>query len=312
MEPGKRSDAREIKRIRGVVALTNGKVDRNVLPIFQQVVNVFERNLARVTSLSLLPSALLKEGMAISDARTRVLLRRGPAAADDIYTTIDDAAIAEYLNPSLPSLPAPRIRYIPTSETFDAVAKRGCDAGFDALLAAVVCEMYAAFESMSENLWIAAVDHYPVPLVDRFVEKKDKGGQAISIEISRLKGFGYDPSRHMGRLLRDVKKVKFDSLNEIKRAYEKCFWNGVSAVFQDKDLQLASIVRNLYAHDGGVVNSDSADKLALHGLSFAPGDEFQLTGGFVVRLGNNLVTQAWKVIRALDDWARAMKRGGDN
>jgi len=58
----------------------------------------------------------------------------------------------------------------------------------------------------------------------------------------------------MGTILTDTGRATFISLSSTRRVYEKTFGSELPSIFQDENLRLLELVRNLFAHRAGAVD----------------------------------------------------------
>ena len=130
--------------------------------------------------------------------------------------------------------------------------------GLDALLSAQVVGAWTAFEVLSGDLWIAAVNAAPAAAVRWAQKDSDK-----AVPLSKLVKYG-DHSFNLGAIMGDVlaaeEKVSFLTLTSTRIAYEKAFDRAPSA-FNDPQLKLLELVRNLIVHNGGKVDQTFKDQL---------------------------------------------------
>ena len=93
-------------------------------------------------------------------------------------------------------------------------------AGVESTLQAQVTLAWTAFEILSADLWIAAVNERPNPLAVRFAKSPQPKGQDKGISITALSEYGshsFDLSKQMGTVLVDHEKVDFNSCRHENR-----------------------------------------------------------------------------------------------
>jgi hypothetical protein len=120
--------------------------------------------------------------------------------------------------------------------------------GIEAIFAAMVMASYAAFETLAADLWVAAVNRHH-RLATNWVEKNP--GKELSPKI--LSDYSFDVSSRMGTVLHTTKKVSFESLGDIRAAYNQAFKGELNDAF-DANLTKAEKTRHLFAHRGGLVD----------------------------------------------------------
>jgi hypothetical protein len=179
-------------------------------------------------------------------------------------------AVSEGLRQNAPPQPSVMINQAHWLEHMAVQRKDSyIDEGTDALYASIIVMAYTLFETLSEDLWIEAVNLRPDSLARHMLPSEKEKGQQSSIALSRLAKFKFDLRDHMGTLLKEDKDnlVSFDSLRVVEKAYHDAFWNPESedkrkcnallAIF-DKyrdDLRMLEELRNLFVHRGGAVDS---------------------------------------------------------
>jgi hypothetical protein len=168
-------------------------------------------------------------------------------------------------------------------------------------------QIFTAIESVSSDLWVDAVNASPKQLVMAWANSpQTKGDKSISLTEIHLAD--YDLQKRMGTILRTLKKVSFQSLNETKEAYAKTFGDNGKKLFQDKQLLVLELVRNLLAHQGGRI--DGIFKKNIEGLDHPFGtliedDKIQLNGTIVRDLCAVVVAEGKKAIRMVNGWLAA-------
>lgn len=127
--------------------------------------------------------------------------------------------------------------------------------GFRHILAFQIAGAYSAFEIFAKDLWIAALDKAPRIACEKFFEKK-------VLEIGEFHRYGFDFRANMGQVLAKTKKVTFDSLDNLREAYEGAFPKAVfPSVFSDPKMKALSEVRNVIAHNAGVSDPEFAEAM---------------------------------------------------
>ncbi|MGD0464642.1 MAG: hypothetical protein ABSB74_19330 [Tepidisphaeraceae bacterium] len=140
--------------------------------------------------------------------------------------------------------------------------------GVEAILMAQIVLAWTAFESLSADLWVAAVNVRPNPLATRAGAPSGGKGQPKSLTIPQMSEYAhnFDLSKVMGDVLKNEKKVDFVSLASTSAAYEMAFDTPL-ALFGDDQLRLLELVRNLIVHDGGTVGQKFIDDLEIAKLT---------------------------------------------
>lgn len=135
-----------------------------------------------------------------------------------------------------------------TPETLSAV---------ECLLISLLLQTWTAFESLTTDVWIAALNLGPKSFCKRVANYKgaqSKEQQAKSILITSLERFNFDLTNSMGSLLKE--KFDFARLRNIKTAYITAFGKETEPLFDTNNLNPANnaaheAIRNVFAHRGG-------------------------------------------------------------
>ena len=119
----------------------------------------------------------------------------------------------------------------------------------------------------------------------------EKPTQGKSIELMRLGESEYDLRDKMGKVLKRLKKVDFQSWYTIKDAYVAAFGNEVEDIFDlpdHADMGVIESMRNLIAHRAGIVDQQFIDDVGnhprFHGISI--NDEIEVDGLMAVEFHN--------------------------
>lgn len=135
--------------------------------------------------------------------------------------------------------------------------------GIDAIMRAQITLAWTAFEILSGDLWIAALNERPKPLATNFARGTQDKGQDKSIPISVLAKYGnhdFNLSASMGTVFAQQKKADFTSLQTTSLAFEKAFGRKLEFL-NAPDLILLEKVRNIILHCGGLVDQAFMDEL---------------------------------------------------
>jgi hypothetical protein len=178
--------------------------------------------------------------------------------------------------------------------------------GIEAVLAAMVMASYAAFETLAADLWIAAVNRHHV-LATNWIEKNSER----QLPANLIASYGYNTSQSMGTILRDTKKVSFESLGDIRNAYRQAFKGEMDAAFEPaEELIKAEKTRHLFAHRGGLIDqrfkSDMKDLPEYENM--VVGERMRLIGP-VARLHVTACANCGvALLKGVDDWSTARDR----
>jgi hypothetical protein len=186
----------------------------------------------------------------------------------------------------------------------------------ESFCASLVLGAYTTLESLATDLWIAAVNARPLSLGDSAIEAKADGldeeerKQQKTISLAYLASQGFDLSKSVGSMLKTRKKVNFDSIDGIQQAYKAAFKGTAGKIDNLWDatfaqLKVLSLVRNLIAHDGGLVNQRFLDSVKKHSSDFVSlkvNDELAVSGAEVVKWCKPAFTFGRELLALVDDW----------
>jgi hypothetical protein len=173
--------------------------------------------------------------------------------------------------------------------------------GVEAVLAAMVMAIYATFETLAADLWIAAVNRHHV-LARNWIEKNPEKQLSATV----IAGYGFDVSGRMGTLLHDTKKVSFESLFDIKKLYTDAFKGEIDDAFEPvNDLLKAEKTRHLFAHRGGLIDQKFKDQMKGHPeyASALVGERLRLTGPVTGSHVSACTKSGIALLKAVDKWS---------
>jgi hypothetical protein len=189
--------------------------------------------------------------------------------------------------------------------------------GVDATLAAMMIGSWTAFESLAGDMWVEVVNQRPSKLAQMVIKAQNSRidsetgadaadlQQAKTIPLINLQKYGYDLRDKMGTLLRDMKKVNFDNLRDIKLAYKTAFPNQAEKIFSKyTSMPITEAIRNLYAHKGGVIDARFLKRVAKESAfsGFEQGDPIALTGTLVRSHIDAVARCSIDLAGFVDDW----------
>lgn len=288
-----------------------GLADRIRCPEFKSIAETFSANVNRVKSLGSMPVTINYWSSIISQIGIQSKYETGTDNLD--YDTEDALALGErkfaaFLE-GVKSLPPGKFEEHVLSiggynvESFTRNDLTGeLPRGIEAVLASMIMGAWAAFETLSIDLWIAAVNKFPRPLAQNFSKRNgDKG-----LNLSILSEYEFDISGKMGTILRHKGKAKFDGLNDIKEAYQNTFGENIKNIFENHPkLFESNSIRNLLAHRAGNIDSAFVDRMKSRpGFSdINPGQMIQLTGGMAAVNIDICIGASVDLLMFVDDWA---------
>jgi hypothetical protein len=196
--------------------------------------------------------------------------------------------------------------------SFDKSAQRydlllsGIDNADKALLAsfsAQLLQVWTAFESLSNDLWVKAFNERPTRLVPQW-SKGSQDKQDKSIPITDLHRAGFDVRNKMGTILRDRGRVSFNSIETTKKAYERAFGDFVGQFFDNPQLRVLELTRNLIAHRAGKIDSTFIKEIpSNHPFGLLEDEnDLQLTDEIVRDLCSVSIESSIRIIQYVDNW----------
>jgi len=171
-------------------------------------------------------------------------------------------------------------------------------------LAQQVLSAWTAFEVLSVDLWISALNESPQNLVVAFTKKPERD-QEKSVPISAIQTVGYDLRHSMGTILRNTGRASFISLSSTRRVYEKTFGSELPPVFHDENLRLLELVRNLFAHRAGGVDETFLRDITSVKHPFGVlqlGQALELNGPIVRDFCLSAMTRGQELAMFVDNW----------
>ncbi|MCE9589649.1 MAG: hypothetical protein K8S99_03900 [Planctomycetes bacterium] len=245
----------------------------------QGVAKTFTLNMSRVHSLASFPPSLIAYYCALQLSFTRAVFEVHGHWDSPLSSAPSDAAVAKRRQ-ELGELDKDeknkrRMTLLDACHAVDLVKRHGGESAFlgiEAILQAQIQGAWTALEAMLADLWVKAVNHGPKSLAKGVWKAQEKSGglkpeqgqdadksQEKTIPIQCLSDYGFDLRDRMGDLFVDRKKVDFACLRNIAKAYESAFGSDIANLLIGDtelcaDLQMMEVVRNLLAHQAGIVD----------------------------------------------------------
>lgn len=198
----------------------------------------------------------------------------------------------------------------------DPLLKKGTDVVF----AAAIILAYTLVESLTDDLWVTAVNVRPHTLAANVLKikasKADEEQKPI-IELTELLDFDFDLRQRMGALLKRTKRVSLDSIRAVERAYDDAFWNpdspdkrkpcvALGAIFEEyrKELIALERIRNILVHQGGKIDEEFVKSMrGFEGFGqFTEGAKLLLSGAGVARYVNCALNFSKALLSFVDGW----------
>lgn len=170
----------------------------------------------------------------------------------------------------------------------------------DGYFSSLVIQGWIVFETLSEDLWEAALNAHPTTLADL--------GGKTTISLNDLQRNHFDVRSKMGTILKDRKNdVSFRTLKDIQEAYSLAFskqGSGIADILKRPYLRYAAAVRNLLVHKRGIVDKEFENQTS--GITDVPavavGDCFPLGGHLSGKLVDACRHTGIALILAVHGW----------
>lgn len=198
--------------------------------------------------------------------------------------------------------------------------------GVEPLIASVALAAWTAIETMSGDLWEAAVNLHPQILAQlkgshrswMTAGDKSRASEAFteedtdqetendkSIKLFQIGNYDFNISRRMGSLLRP--RFGFQVLGRIRKAYALAFskdFENLKSLWCDSAFDNLVAVRNLLVHKAGVVDSHFVRQVrGLPQLTrLKENSRLHLEGGLVAEMIKAAVEKSVEIIKCVDDW----------
>jgi hypothetical protein len=196
--------------------------------------------------------------------------------------------------------------------------------GGHAVLSSILLGAYTVFDSLSSDLWLAAVNARPRTLARDALEKGDTAEDGAdgpkpepSVPFSMLLDNDFNLSAQMGTVLKKRKRVSFESLEGIKKAYLAAFRtpgdktkrpsNGMTQLFgkHHADIRVLEAMRNLISHRGGRVDQKFRDEVRPYSeelYAVSVGAELPLDGARVAKYAEAAIRFSADLLTLVDNW----------
>jgi hypothetical protein len=190
----------------------------------------------------------------------------------------------------------------------------------NAFCASLVIEAWALFESLSEDLWEAALNFHPTVLgaLDGIPRSKYRAPRneaarqnttqsTLRMSFDDLQRKKFDVSSCIGTILKRNDNIGFRSIYDIRASYHRAFSaqsNSIDEILDDSGLQYAAAVRNLLIHKRGIVDDEFEKQVSgINGVpAVVPDDKFPLSGAICSELADTCRVCAVWLVMAVHGW----------
>jgi hypothetical protein len=209
------------------------------------------------------------------------------------------------------------------------------------IFAAVLTTLWTSFETLSNDLWVAALNAQPTGLADltgtpnrigKLAGDKERCDEVDELEktqdsrlgrkivylddIQRLTRGGYDIRQKMGTLLRG--RFKFTTLRGIREAYSTAFSErekkarpaNIDKALADKAIDTLCIIRNIIVHKAGIADQEYEERAKVCPLApqVRKGQAIPLDGGICIALIRPVMDCCLALVSAVDSWLTLLSR----
>jgi hypothetical protein len=199
---------------------------------------------------------------------------------------------------------------------FAGITRQQLEKQIDSFTSSLVIQAWTVFESLSEDLWEAALNAHPTILAGLSGKPRSKyksnepqaqaGESGVKVTFNDLQIHQFDVKSQMGTILKES-AVSFRSLPAIRDAYHRAFAKqhvSIDKILDDPGLQYAAAVRNLLVHKRGIVDSEFKEQIS--SISDVPpiavNDQFPLTGKLCAQLADSCRSCAVSLVVAVHAW----------
>lgn len=247
--------------------------------------DVFIRNMDRVMSLGMLPSALIfhcSYYLERSGKDVRVRIHDGPelgAMAFAGYVTNDIHSDANY---------------------FARLSNNGTYMAIEGVLAAMLIGCWTAFETLAADLWVVTLNNRPA-LGVKVLESSP--GRPVPIQL--LQKFDFNLKNKMGEWL--SRGSDLSRRDQIEKAYRKTFGADdqiLMGIFRDNELKWLNAVRNVLVHKGGIADDEFQRRVQEHpSLSTVKvGEPVPINGELVSSSFSAVAERSRELLLYVADW----------
>jgi hypothetical protein len=199
------------------------------------------------------------------------------------------------------------------------VADFAASRSLEASLMSYITTAWTIIETMSGDLWEAAINAHPGTLAhlngkanrlkrshDRSSASSKEPRESKTVPLDAIAMHGFDVRAQMGAILRAA-KFEFSRFESIREAYASAFdrdFTQIDQALSNAALDALNAVRNLIVHKDGIVDAEFLKKRST--LTSLPkgqvGKILFLDGEIIVALIKPAITAANQLLRAVDDW----------
>jgi len=184
----------------------------------------------------------------------------------------------------------------------------------------LLIEAWTLFESLSEDLWVAALNSHPTILGEltgkprsKFADKslsadiQQRKESTVRMSFDDLQMNKFNVRSKLGTILKQRDDIGFRSIYDIRASYHRAFREQsktLDEILDDPRLQYAAAVRNLLIHKRGIVDDEFRDQVAKvpDVPAFAEREPFPLTGKICSELADACRACATLLVNSVHTW----------
>jgi hypothetical protein len=171
---------------------------------------------------------------------------------------------------------------------------------YDTLMNSQLVLSWTAFETLAGDLWEGAINTHCPSLVSRAWK-----GKSVLFELLRDNDFNL--RNKMGTVLRKHLENPFQSLKDIRKAYQDAFpegWISEDDFWKNKNVSSTFHIRNLIVHRASIVDDKFREECKSDPRIDCPPvrDRFYLDGSLLTELLTGLFSVAKRVIQSVDGY----------
>jgi hypothetical protein len=287
------------------------------IPELSPVSSAYENNLRRVYLFTAFPAALVNATKTLTEVTAEIRfkhrqdlksgIRKPIQLSAEIQAAIDkDAGLRETILKG-------------GGKSAQELLQREINIGFRAMneflsgdlyeaahawLSAQLTGTWTAFEAMTEELWVAALNVHPSGLAELSAGKRAPS-ERRKVDFKYFNIYGYDLSSKMGLVLKE--KYSFDRLEGIREAYTDAWFENDQAILEainNRALDALAETRHVIIHNGGIVDQKYLDRQSClpQALVVPVGAALPLDGAVTAQLTNPVMRLGWTMIMLVDAW----------
>jgi hypothetical protein len=290
-------------------------------PELEKIIGAFVRNMSRVRGIGMLPINLISVTVINEAARVEALYNLKIPFHDprvtlghrnydpDLFAKLDTERkrlVDEWVKEGRTE---EKNQFMIGAHTLNVIIDCNEQQSWEAVqatLAAMLMGLWTAFESITQDIWVAAVNAHPATLGQRVVKRSadlNLGSQIKSISWDSIIKVNFDLTNSLGRVLLFQRAVNFQQLESIRAAYKVTFKEEFEPIFSAHNDLLSELeaIRNLFTHKGGVIDERFASRVK-HPPNMQVGGIYCVSGQYVAEVARGVSACSTAIITSVDNW----------